>query len=179
MAKKHSIGEAGAFYTSYIFALNNFIVAPTSRNATGVDLVVCTEDGIESCNIQVKTSSFAYRHRRFGSEGYEWQVGFGVVNKFSQNYWYSFVDLKRNSPDDLKRNSPDIFIVPSYWVAKFVLPYPDFSRGFFFLPIGLAEFCKNNTELIRKVLQKDVQTLNFANTWHKDLVHWGDWKKYF
>lgn len=170
MAKNtHSIGEAGANYTAYFFSRNNFIVAPTSRNAVGVDLVVCSDDGVESCNIQVKTSQNAYRRNRYGCEGYEWQVGCSVREKYSPFYWYSFVDLGEGTPD--------IYLVPSFWVAKFVLP--DFSRPIFFLPIELAEQCRNNTDLIKGILDRDENIIEFASSWHKDLVHWGNWEKYF
>lgn len=162
----HSVGETGANYTAYIFSRNNFTVAPTSRNAVGVDLVVCSDDGMESCNIQVKTSSNAYRSNRYECEGYEWQVGFKAIDKWSPNYWYSFVDLGNDSPD--------IYLVPSFWVANFVLP--DFSRPLFFLPIELADQCRNNTDLIKGILNGDEDIIEFASTWHKDLVHWGNWK---
>lgn len=56
-ANQQTVGNIGLFYVCYRLSRLGWNVMPTSRNARGVDIVVCSEDASRTHTIQVKTLS--------------------------------------------------------------------------------------------------------------------------
>ncbi len=161
------VGEAGEHFVAYKLTLRSLNVGLTLGNAPNIDIILCRNDGLKSISLQVKTSQGAYRKKRYGYEGYEWNVSSKVIGLHSLNFWYIFVDFKWNFHEE-----PDVFIVPSRWVSEFVKP--EFSRYMYFLPIKAAEKIKNNWEILDAVLNECNETLEWAGKWDENiLVRWG------
>ena len=168
MAKSKFIGEAGEHFVAYKLARKNLYVGLTLGNMPNIDLLLSSNDGLKSISIQVKTSKGAYRKKRYGSEGYEWDVNTGVIGRHSTDFWYAFVDFKSD-----ENEQPDVYIIPSKWVADFVKP--EFSRKMYFLPIAAADLTRNNWKILEKALNKDEEILNWASKWdEKLLIRWGN-----
>lgn len=61
MATKAQLtGMAGVYLAAAELSLRGYIVAPTSRNAQGVDLLVSNSEGTSAIPIQVKTNSTTF-----------------------------------------------------------------------------------------------------------------------
>lgn len=167
MSKSKFIGEAGEHFVSYQMARNGLYVGLTIGNMPHIDLLVSSGNGLKSISLQVKTSQNAYRKKRYGHEGYEWDVSKSVINVHSTDFWYLLVDLKGD-----ENILPDIYVVPSKWVADFVKP--DFSRAIFFLPKKAADLTRNRFDILKKILYDDKETIDWASKWDDDLlVRWG------
>ncbi len=161
------VGASGQFYVAHQLTKHFIHASITVGNAPSVDIIAAKEDGSKSISIQVKTSQDAYRRNRYGREGCEWDVGAGVIAKYSPTLWYAFVDLKLGSG-----NEPDVYIVPSFWVSNFVKP--DWGRKMYFLPSSAWDMTKNKWELISSCLDNNPETELFSQTWPEDkLVRWG------
>lgn len=168
MAKGRSqfVGATGQYYVSYALARRNIHASPTLGNAPVVDVVAAKADGPRSISIQVKTSRNAYRRKRYGREGCEWDVGAGVIGKHNPDFWYALVDLR----DETERQ-PRVFIVPSYWVSEFVLP--SFGRKVFFLPSTAWDLTKERWDMLVASLDDVPKVKEFATSWPEDkLVRW-------
>lgn len=161
------IGEAGEHFVAYKLASKELNIGLTLGNSPNVDILVSRNDGLKAISLQVKSSQGAYRKKRYGVEGFEWDVNVKVIGRHSIYFWYVFVDFNWNM-----QNEPDIFIVPSKWVAEFVKP--DFSRYMYFLPIKAAEKTKNRLDILEAVLNDDNEVLEWADKWDDNiLVRWG------
>lgn len=166
MSKSKFIGEAGEHYVAYKLARKEYYVGLTLGNMPNIDLLVSSKEGLKSISVQVKTSNNAYRKKRYGNEGYEWDVNTSVIGRNSLDFWYLFVDLKGND------NEPDIYIIPSIWVSEFVKP--EFSRKMFFLPKAAADLTRNNWSILEKYFNNDSETLDWASKWDdENLIKWG------
>lgn len=161
------VGATGQYYVSYALARRNIHASLTVGNAPAVDVVAAKADGSGSISIQVKTSRKAYRRKRYGREGCEWDVGAGVIGKHSPSFWYALVDLQ----GDIERK-PRVFIVPSFWVSEFVLP--SFGRKVFFLPSTAWDLTEERWDMLEASLDGASQAKEFATNWPEDkLVRWG------
>lgn len=166
MSKSKFVGEAGEHYAAYKLAQKQFYVGLTLGNMPNVDLLLSSKNGLKSVSIQVKTSGFAYRRKRYGTEGYEWDVNSSVIGRHSLDFWYLFVDLKR------EESEPDVYVIPSKWVSEFVRP--TFSRKLFFLPKSAADITRNRWDIIEKIFEGDEGIMKWASTWDdENLVRWG------
>ena len=76
------IGSAGVHYVCAVLNMNGLIALPTVRNTKGPDVVVLTENGDLSANLQVKTSSRKVSH---------WPIGNDYENWNGKNNYYVFV----------------------------------------------------------------------------------------
>ena len=151
------VGTAGQFFLGYGLSSHYINASITIGNAPSVDVIASSNDGRYSLSFQVKTSRNAYRHRRYGHEGYEWDVGSSVIGKYNQSFWYAFIDLCENK----KKWNPNIFFVPSRWVAEFVKP--NWSRYMYFLPKSVEDLTLNRWDLIEGFLKGDQIAINWAN----------------
>ncbi|MGM0783612.1 MAG: hypothetical protein ACQEUM_05845 [Pseudomonadota bacterium] len=166
-AKSQFVGAAGQYYVCYELARRGIHASLTVGNAPAVDIVAAKADGSRSLSIQVKTSRGAYRRRRYGREGCEWDVGAGAIGKHSPMLWYALVDLQKGSGQP-----PRVFIVPSFWVSEFVLP--SFSRKVFFLPATAWELTEARWDRLVACLDGEPESDDFATHWPADrLVRWG------
>jgi len=77
------IGAAGQYYLAFGLAVRQIHASITLGNAPSVDVLASSSDGKHSLAFQVKTARNAYRRNRYGSEGFEWDVGKGVIGKYS------------------------------------------------------------------------------------------------
>lgn len=167
MSKSKFIGEAGEHYVAYKLARKEYYVGITLGNMPDVDLLLSSKGGLKTISLQIKSSSGAHRRRRYGHEGYEWDVNTSVIGRESLNFWYVFVDFNWDHQAE-----PNVYIVPSKWVAEFVKP--NFTRKLFFLPKPAADITRNNWELFDKIFDGDVDTLKWASQWDEEnLVRWG------
>jgi len=170
MAKGQSqfVGTAGQFYLGYGLSSHYINASITIGNAPSVDVIASSDDGRYSLSFQVKTSRNAYRHKRYGHEGYEWDVGSSVIGKYNESFWYAFIDLQET--DD--KWNPNIFFVPSRWVAEFVKP--DWSRYMYFLPSSVQDITLNRWDLVKGYLSGEKSAIEWANEWPENkLVKWG------
>jgi hypothetical protein len=166
-ARAQFVGATGQYYVAYELSSRNIIANITIGNAPGVDILATDLAGLNSIAIQVKTSRNAWRNNRYGSAGCEWDVNASAVGRQSVNLWYAFVDLQENQDG----YAPRTFIVPSKWVAEFVLP--GWSRNIFFLPQAAHSLTLNKWNLINGALENDEATILFASEWSTSLVRWG------
>lgn len=165
--KSQFIGAAGQFYLSYGLAVREINASLTLDNAPSVDVLASSPDGRHSLSFQVKTSRNAYRRNRYGSEGYEWDVGASVIGKYRGSFWYAFVDLKEHD----KGWNPRVFFVPSRWVAEFVKP--DWSRFMYLLPITAQDLTLERWDLVKAYFAGDKVASDWANDWPEDkLIKW-------
>ncbi len=166
--KSQFVGTAGQFYVAYGLSVREINAAITLGNAPSVDLMASSANGKRTVSIQVKTSRNAYRSKRYGREGYEWDVNKGVIEKWHESFWYAFVNLQEN--DNEWR--PKVFFVPSQWVAKFVKP--NWSRFMYFLPTTAQELTYERWDILSSYLNGEQTAINWANDWPiKKLVKWG------
>ena len=108
--KNYFVGMTGVYYAAAELSSRGLIVAATSRNAPGPDIVITSPNGTKSINIQVKTSGAEQRERFTCS----WQLDEKDENRVAKNLFYIFVDLW---PGNKK---PDFYIVPSKTVATYI-----------------------------------------------------------
>ena len=169
--KSQFVGTAGQFHVAYNLAAREINAAITLGNAPSVDLIASSHDGKRSLSFQVKTSRNAYRTKRYGNEGYEWDVNQGVIGKYHESFWYAFVNL--NSEASTGTQSPEVFLVPSRWVAEFVKV--DWSRFMYFLPTTAKELTYERWDLVTSYLDGKKEAIEWANAWPEDkLVKWGN-----
>jgi hypothetical protein len=162
------VAAAGQYYVAYALALRQINAALTLGNAPCVDVLASSADGRRSMTFQVKTARSAHRPNRYGREGYEWDVGAGVIGRHSESFWYAFVDL-REGPQGW---SPRVFFVPSRWVAEFVKP--DFSRYVYFLPDTAKELTLERWDLVEGYLAEREEAVAWARAWPEHLLcKWG------
>ena len=166
--KTQFIGAAGQYYVAYGLAVRQVHAALTMGNAPAVDILAADGAGENALSLQVKTSRNAYRKRRYGREGAEWDVGASAIHRWHENQWYALVDLQEGADTW----DPQVYFVPSFWVAQFVKP--EFSRKLFFLPATAFDITCEKWDLVQRFLSADPQTRNWATTWPEDeLVRWG------
>ena len=162
------VGTAGQFHVAYGLSVREINAAITLGNAPSVDLMASSADGKRTLSIQVKTSRNAYRRKRYGHEGFEWDVNKGVIGKHHESFWYAFVNLQ----EDNDGWSPQVFFVPSKWVAEFVKA--NWGRFMYFLPITVTNITLNRWDLVKGYLSGDEAAIDWANDWPEDkLVKWG------
>ncbi len=167
--KSQFVGAAGQFHLSYGLAMREINVGLTLGNAPSVDVMACSPDGLTTLSIQVKTSRNAYRRKRYGNEGWEWDVGAGAIDKYSPSLWYAFIDLHEEKDGSWE---PEVFFVPSRWVAEFVKP--DFSRYLYFLPKSVEDLTRERWGLVKGFLANEPEAIKWAESWPEDkLVKWG------
>ena len=166
--KSQFIGASGQFYLAYGLAVREINASLTLGNAPSVDVLASSPDGRHSLSFQVKTSRKAYRRNRYGTEGYEWDVGRGVIGKYHESFWYAFIDLQES-----KGNwTPVVFFVPSRWVAEFVKP--DWSRFMYFMPTTAKDLTFEHWDIVKGYLAGERDAVDWANDWPQDkLVKWG------
>ena len=163
------VGAAGQYFLAYGLAVRQINASVTLGNAPSVDVLASSSDGKQSLAFQVKTSRNAHRANRYGSEGFEWDVGAGVIGKHRQTFWYAFINLREDGGTTW---SPQVFFVPSRWVAEFVKP--DWSRHMYFLPKTAEQLTCERWDLVRGNLAGDPKAIQWANDWpQKLLVKWG------
>ena len=101
-------------------------------------------------------------------EGFEWDVGAGVIGKHAESFWYAFIDLQE-SPQGWH---PRVFFVPSRWVAEFVKP--EFSRKIYFLPGTAKNLSEERWDMVSGYLANNADAKDWANTWPEHLLcKWG------
>src|SRR6266851_6404324 len=108
-------GATGLFHLARELARRGVHAAITVGNAPSVDLLATSDSGRRSIAFQVKTSRNAYRAKRYGHKGYEWDVNRAVIGKHDASFWYALVNLNETSG----AIAPEVFFVPSRWVAEF------------------------------------------------------------
>jgi hypothetical protein len=121
MSSNHQTGIAGVHFVAAYLSHLGFHAVPTTRNASGPDLLVSSLDGFKSLTIQVKTTAHASRTRGRGEEKklhhLEWDVGWTSAKLNSPNLWFAFVDLRGF------KEMPDTYIMPSKVI------YDHFTQG--------------------------------------------------
>jgi hypothetical protein len=166
--KSQFVGASGQYFVAYELSVRDIIANITIGNAPGIDILVTDDQGLKSVSIQVKTSRNAWRNNRYGHAGCEWDVNASVIGRQSTNFWYAFVDLQEQE----NNVNPRTFIVPSKWVAEFVLP--GWSRNMYFLPQTAFDLVLNRWDHIIGTLNGKEETTIFASKWAEDkLVRWG------
>lgn len=161
------VGAAGQYFVAYGLTIRQINAGLTLGNAPSVDLLAASADGRGSLSIQVKTSRNAYRRRRYGHEGYEWDVGASVIGKHAESFVYAMVDLQE-SEDGW---TPRVFFVPSKWIAEFV--QPDWGRKMYFLPVTAQELTLERWDLIAGYLNGEKHARKWASSWPQELlVQW-------
>ena len=162
------VGAAGQYYVAYGLAVREVNVSIALGNVPSVDLFASSPDGRHSMTMQVKTSRNAYRHRRYGGEGYEWDVGRAVIGKYGESFWYAFADLQEEN----NGWSPQVFFVPSRGVAEFVKP--DWSRFMYFLPVTAYDLTHERWDLVKGYVASEQSAITWANDWPQHLLpKWG------
>lgn len=102
MDPKFQSGMQGVFHTAAEFTYRGFVVALTSRNAFGADLLVTDDQCQRSWSVQVKTNKNTSAHY--------WLLNEHCENLKSDSHGYVFVALKGNE-------RPQFLVVPSRIVA--------------------------------------------------------------
>ena len=163
------VGAAGQYYLAYGLAVRHINASLTLGNAPSVDVLASSPDGRHSLAFQVKTSSYAYRRKRYGHEGFEWDVGASVIGKHRESFWYAFVDLREED----NAWKPQVFFVPSRWVAEFVKE--GWSRYMYFLPMTAKHLTLERWDLVNGYLSGETPAVDWAKDWPADiLVKWGE-----
>ena len=140
----------------------------TLGNAPSVDVLASSSDGRHTLSLQVKTSRNAYRKNHYGKEGYEWDVGAGVIGIHRESFWYAFIDLQEKEGGW----TPVVFFVPSRWVAEFVKH--GWSRFMYFLPTTAKDLTFERWDVVNGYLSGEESAIEWANAWPQDkLVKWG------
>ena len=167
--KAQFTGAAGQYYLAYGLAVRQVNASLTLGNAPSVDVLASSSDGSRSLAFQVKTSRSAHRAKRYGVEGFEWDVGAGVIGKHRESFLYAFIDLQEAEG----KWSPRVFFVPSRWVAEFVKP--DWSRYMYFLPSSAEDLAAERWDLISGYLAGEPEAIQWATSWPESrLTKWGE-----
>ena len=152
------VGLAGEYYVSSCMAVRGYHASITIGNAPNVDVLVASGDGKNLISVQVKTSRWAHRNKRYGFEVHEWDVGASSIGRSGENSWYAFVDLRQNDSGW----DPQVFLVPSLWVSDFVKP--DHSRKMYLLKSAVSALCLERWDLIGKYFDRDKEAIAWATT---------------
>ena len=167
------VGASGQFYLAYGLAVRQINASLTLGNAPSVDVLAASPDGRHTLSFQVKTSRNAYRAKRYGHEGFEWDVNKGVIGKHRESFWYAFVNLQETGDGGNPRWDPQVFFVPSRWVAEFVKPA--WGRFMYFLPVAVKDMTLERWDLVQGYLSGDDSAIQWANDWPEEkLVKWGN-----
>ncbi|MCL4305861.1 hypothetical protein KJZ99_08085 [bacterium] len=158
-ARSQFIGAAGQHYVAYCLGIREIHAAITLGNVPSVDIVVAEPNGSASLSIQVKTSRWAHRPKRYGKEVCEWDVGPSAVERCSESLWYAFVDLRESSE---RTWSPRVFIVPSVWVGKFV--QAGWSRKMYRLPAEAWPQCLERWDRFSRYFDQDPETMDWCRS---------------
>jgi len=102
--KRHFSGMAGVYYVAAELSVREFIVAVTSRNAPGIDIIATNKDG-KRFDIQVKTNS------KSSPQSY-WLLSERAKTDSAPNFFYAFVNLREIG------GLPSVYIVKSKDVAE-------------------------------------------------------------
>jgi len=161
------VGAAGQHYVAYCLGIRGIHAAITLGNVPDVDVIIAKPDGSLALSIQVKTSQWALRPNRYGKELCEWDVSAAAVNRFSDNLWYTFVDLQKSATSAW---NPRVFLVPSLWVAKFVKD--DWSRKMYMLPVEAWSQCLERWDRIGAFFSGDPDTLHWCRNIPPEAADW-------
>jgi len=101
--EKQLVGASGVFYVAAELSRRGWIVMPTIRNTSGVDIIA--SKGGKSVNIQVKTNGYGKTKYPLSKEN---------ENLISDKLYYVFVTLKEET------ERPDFYVVPSKFVADYI-----------------------------------------------------------
>ena len=104
-AKSYVTQTVSMYLTAAELAIRGFVVATTTRNAPGVDLMATSSDMGRTYGIQVKGNHWT------GGKGF-WLLGKRAKRDRGPRLFYVFVNLK--PPGE----RPEFYIVPSRVVAK-------------------------------------------------------------
>lgn len=162
------VGLAGQYHTAFCLSVRGFHAAVTLGNVPDVDVLVASVDGGKVLSLQVKTSRWAVRKKRYGHKLREWDVG-NADGKSSPHWWYAFVDLQESG----QAWSPKVFLVPSLWVGMFV--QPRWKRKMFMLPESLWAETEDQWGKVRQFLDGDTGVLSWVGTFPAALA--GFWDK--
>lgn len=102
-SKAMMTGMRGVFLVAAELTKLDWIVAPTSRNAMGADLLITDKACTRTWSVQVKANSKPKTH---------WLVGKNTDMHVSDSHMYVFVDLKPND------ERPEFYVIPSRTVAR-------------------------------------------------------------
>ncbi len=106
LATKSYVTQSMSVYlTGAELARKGFVVAVTSRNAPGVDLMVTSSDMKRTYGLQVKGNHWG------GTQTY-WLTSARARKDVGDRLFYVFVNLKRG------KNRPDFYVVPSRVVSE-------------------------------------------------------------
>jgi hypothetical protein len=104
MASKHWMtGMLGVYLTAAELTKQRFIVSPTSRSASGADLLVTDQKCRRAWSVQVKTNA---------STQDWWHMGASSKHPVSATHVYVFVSVPKNP-----KRPPQFYVVPSRRVA--------------------------------------------------------------
>lgn len=156
------VGLAGQYHVAYCLTVRGYHAAITLGNVPDVDILVSAPDGAKLLALQVKTSSWAYRPKRYGHELREWHVGESAVGRSNEGLWYAFVDLREETLDDKTAWSPMVYLVPSTWVATMVTA--DYSRKIYFLRHELWPACEERWDRIDAFFSASNETHDWIHT---------------
>lgn len=160
------VGSAGEFYVAYGLAVRNIHAALTLGNAPDVDIIVSSGDGARHLALQVKTSRWAHRPKRYGYELCEWDVSAGIINRGRESLLFAFVDLR----EDNGSWKPIVYIVPSLWVAAFV--QPEWGRKMYMLRANLWSQCQERWDRVELFLAGDAETFTWCSTIPPEAGNW-------
>ena len=128
-------------------------------NVPDVDILLGSADGTKQLALQVKTSRYAHRQRRYGYELREWDVGASALAKSKVSLWYAFVDLQETEASNW---NPTVFLVPSSWVAAFVRE--ECVRKMYLLRSELWTSCEQRWDRVEGFFSGNKETLEWIST---------------
>ena len=154
-------GAEGVYRVAALLSRYNIHVVPTMGNASCVDLLAASEDGLKSISIQVKAAGdgHADRSKKIGGRkiiGKYWILG-KRAPAWSNDLWYAFVDLG-------KETDHPIYFIPSKWVAAFCSGIK--NTRYFFMPSDVAQKAMKNIESLIKQINNTGKPINVP----KDMV---------
>ena len=108
-SSRQQTGMRGVYLVAAELAARGYIVSPTSRSASGADLLVTNQSGTRAFSVEVKTNGTA---RTF------WLVSKKARRLASPSLVYVFVNIGRDE------RVQEYFVVPSKIVTTNVRTYP-------------------------------------------------------